>query len=171
MKMLGEKRGLDQLRNIREDFREKIVSTYERRAKNCLTCETQGVCCEDEHFVNVRVSRLEAAAIKEVLSRLSVVRRAGVLARAEEAVSDLSAKETYACPLLEKGSGCLVHADAKPLPCIQHACYENSEDLPPDELLEAVEEKVDRLNRRVYGRAALLRPLPVALLDSVRSSN
>ena len=169
--MLGEKRGLDQLRNIREDFREKIVSTYERRAKNCLTCETQGVCCEDEHFVNVRVSRLEAAAIKEVLSRLSVVRRAGVLARAEEAVSDLSAKETYACPLLEKGSGCLVHAVAKPLPCIQHGCYENREDLPPDELLNDGEAKIDRLNRRVYGRAAAMKPLPVALLDSVRSSN
>ena len=165
MKMLGENRGLDQLGKIREDFREKIVSTYEPRAKNCLTCETRGGCCEDEHFVNVRISRLEAAAIGKVLSRLPAIKRAGVFARIEEAAAGSSETETYACPLFEKGTGCLVHADAKPLPCIQHACYENKEDLPPDDLLDEGEAKIHLLNRRVYGSNTALLPMPVALLN------
>jgi hypothetical protein len=70
---------------------------------------------------------------------------------------------TYACPLFEKGIGCLVHSEAKPLPCIQHACYENEKDLPPDELLAEQEGLVDALNRRVYGQASTLTPLPLAV--------
>jgi hypothetical protein len=113
--------------------------------------------------VNVRISRLEAAAIQQVLSRLTAVRREGVYARITDAAGDLSEKETYACPLFEKGSGCLVHSDAKPLPCINHACYENSGDLPPDDLLDEREAAIDRLNQRVYGRAAAWLPLPLWL--------
>ena len=163
--MLSEKRGAEQLAKIREDFRLTVVSTYEPRAKSCLTCDTQGACCVDEHFVNIRISRLEAAAIKDVLSRLPALKRAGVFARIEDAAAGLSEKETFACPLFEKEIGCLVHMEAKPLPCIQHACYESREDLPPDELLDESEAKIDRLNQRVYGKATALKPLPFCLVD------
>ena len=47
---------------------------------------------------------------------------------------------------LNRGSAVfLVHAEAKPLPCIHHACYENEKDLPPDELLAEHEGLVNRI--------------------------
>ena len=69
--------------------------------------------------------------------------------------------QTYACPLFEKGTGCLVHHEGKPLPCIQHACYDNKEDLPPDEILAEHEGLVERLNRRTYPEPAAWLPLPL----------
>ena len=74
--------------------------------------------------------------------------------------------KTYACPLFEKGVGCLVHNSAKPLPCIAHACYEREADLPPDELLTEREIKIAELNRKVYGRAEPPVPIPVAIASS-----
>src|SRR5258708_35732921 len=123
MKMLSEKRELESLRTIREGFREQIQTNYEPRAKNCGTCETQGACCLDAHFVNIRISRLEAAAIREVIERLPEETRSGIFDRVENTITNYGlgsgSKEKFACPLFEKGTGCLVHA-AKPLPCIQH---------------------------------------------------
>jgi hypothetical protein len=77
--------------------------------------------------------------------------------------------ETYACPLFEKGIGCLVHEVAKPLPCIAHACYERKEDLPPEDLLAEKETEIANLNERVYGELTLL-PLPVAVKQNLRTS-
>ncbi|MGH9818529.1 MAG: hypothetical protein ACRD43_00060 [Pyrinomonadaceae bacterium] len=166
MNILGEKRALEMLGDVREKFRGHIRETYEPRAKNCLTCETQGACCIDAHFVNVRISRLEAAAIRDVLTDLPREIREAVFVRVEKVVAEYGlaagSNEKFACPLFEKGIGCLAHT-VKPLPCIQHACYDRAEDLPPDELLGEAEDKVERLNRRVYGKASLLVPLPVAI--------
>lgn len=77
---------------------------------------------------------------------------------------DEQSHETFACPIFEKGVGCLVHKTAKPLPCIAHACYERKVDLPPEELLAEREVEIDKLNERVYGMSILL-PLPVAIQD------
>ncbi|MEP6847513.1 MAG: hypothetical protein ABI999_01565 [Acidobacteriota bacterium] len=165
MKFVSEKEGIGRLSGIREAFRAKIAGDFEHRAKPCITCETPGACCLDAHFVNVRISWLEAAAIRVALSRLGPEFQARVYARIECAADGLSERETYACPLFEKGIGCLVHDDAKPLPCIQHACYERKEDLPPDELLEEAERRIDRLNQRVYGTAGAIMPLPVTLMQ------
>ena len=164
MKFVSEKVAIRRLGEIREAFRTKIAGDFEHRAKPCVTCETPGACCLDAHFVNVRISRLEAAAIRDSLLRLEPEFQSRVYARIENAADGLSERETYACPLFEKGTGCLVHNDAKPLPCIQHACYDRKEDLPPDELLAEAEELIDRLNRRVYGTATAIKPLPTALL-------
>ena len=71
--------------------------------------------------------------------------------------------QVYSCPLFVKGVGCLVHRRAKPAPCIQHACYEREEDLPPDDLVNENEAFIDRLNRRVYGGSQSLLPLPIAV--------
>jgi len=166
MKMLGESRAIERLREIREEFRGD-VGRYEVRAKNCGSCDTPGACCLDEHFVNVRITRLEAAAIGRAIGELPVSLQERVFRRVENSIKvnrlTDSSNEKFACPLFEKGVGCLVHASAKPLPCIQHACYERHEDLPPDELLIEAEDKIDRLNRRVYGKASALMPLPVAV--------
>lgn len=168
MKMVSEKQGLARLQKLTDDYREKIAR-YEQKAKNCLTCETQGACCLDAHFVNVHITRLEAAAIRETLSELPLDKRGEVYQRVEETIEkyDLRAEgdtfaQTYACPLFEKGTGCLVHKSGKPLPCIQHACYENKEDLPPNGLLVEQEVRVEDLNARVYGRTSWL-PLPLWL--------
>ena len=103
----------------------------------CAACETPGACCLDAHFVNVHITRLEAAAIGKVLARLPKEQREKVYQRIEDAVEtyELSAegdtfRQKFACPLYEKGTGCLVHHEGKPLPCIQHACYEAAENLP-----------------------------------------
>ena len=77
--------------------------------------------------------------------------------RAAEAVEKYGLKssgdtfrQTYACPLFEKQIGCLVHESGKPSACIQHACYENKEDLPPDELQIKIETKIEKLNSQTY---------------------
>ena len=167
MRFISEKQGLEKLRLLKEDFAERIRSDFEKNAKSCATCETPGACCLDAHFVNVRISQLEAKAIRGALEELPDELRDGVHRRIERAIEeyrlDAGDDNTYACPLFEKGTGCLVHTKAKPLPCIQHACYENEKDLPPDELLAEQEGRVDRVNRRVYGRKSKLTPLPVAI--------
>jgi hypothetical protein len=105
------------------------------------------------------------------LDRLETGHRAVVLERIENAIGvfKLDTEDnanTYACPLYEKDAGCLVHATAKPLPCIHHACYERREDLPPDALLLDAELAVELLNRKTYGRTDAIRPLPVAIRNS-----
>lgn len=148
-----------------------IRDGYEHRAKDCLKCEVQGVCCTDAHFVNVHVSTLEAVAITKTIDHLPREKREAVWDRVSETVTKYhldgdgdSYSKTYACPLFEAGTGCLVHATAKPFPCVSHACYENPGDLPPDELLAEHELEADDLNRRVYGSSQPWLPLPVALL-------
>lgn len=170
MKLLSESNGLERLSRIREGLRREIRTGYEHRAKDCLNCEVQGACCTDAHFVNVHISMLEAVAIRRTLDLLPEQKREAVWERVSKTVARYqleaegdSYSKTYACPLFEAGTGCLVHSTAKPLPCVSHACYENAEDLPPDELLAEREREVDDLNRRVYGSSQLSLPLPVAL--------
>jgi hypothetical protein len=93
-----------------------------------------------------------------------------VYRRAREAVEryNLSASgdtfaQTYSCPLFEPQVGCLVHRRAKPAPCIQHACYENWEDLPPASLQSRAEHRIEQLNRQVYGAAWAWLPVPLWL--------
>ncbi|HEX6278536.1 MAG TPA: hypothetical protein VFZ49_00855 [Pyrinomonadaceae bacterium] len=160
MKPLSESRAIGLLSKIREDFRREIVDGFENRAKPCSSCETPGVCCLDEHFVNVRVSRLEGAAIRQAVEGLDAETRGAIGERLRGISVDA---EFYACPLFQPGVGCLVHDTAKPLPCIAHACYEKKEDLPPDELLASREEAIDRLNKRVYGISRPLVPIHTAL--------
>ena len=160
MKRLSESSAIERLADIREGFRREIATRFEHRAKPCATCEAPGSCCLDEHFVNVRISRLEAAAIRSAVSELSVEVRSQVVRRLERIEPD---SEFYACPLYQAGVGCLVHRTAKPLPCIAHACYERKEDLPPDELLSTREIEIDDLNQRVYGRSGPPMPIHTAL--------
>jgi hypothetical protein len=170
VKLISETKAIDTVNELKREFAAHIRDTYEHRAKSCLTCDTPGVCCTDAHFVNVRISRLEAAAIRNVIKRLPEGRRAEICERIDTAIEkyklsadDDAAEQKFACPLFEKGIGCLVHNEGKPLPCIQHACYERKEDLPPDELLEEKEVAIERLNRRVYGGPQGRLPLPIAV--------
>ncbi len=170
MKLISEKQALEKLHRLKTGFAERVKAQYEHKAKSCLTCETQGACCLDAHFVNVHITRLEAAAIQTVLRRLPDAKLDEIRVRIDETVGkygitlegDTFAK-SYACPLFEKGSGCLVHKEGKPLPCIQHACYENKKDLPPDEILAEQEGRVEGLNRQTYGQPTQWQPLPIAL--------
>src|SRR5437868_4283925 len=159
MRPLSRTTALDRLARLREEFRAHIVEHYEPRAKPCATCDSPGACCLDEHFVNVRISRLEAVAITNVIDQLPSIRRAAVQERIANTASLLTENpkehgSTFACPLYEKSTGCLVHAGAKPVPCISHACYERPEDLPPDDLQDAAELAIDKLNVRVYAKPA-----------------
>jgi hypothetical protein len=161
MKPLSETKAIGVLDEIRSGFREEIRRVYEHRAKPCSVCETPGACCLDAHFVNVRITRLEAVAIRRELEKLSEELRTRAEARIAK-LQDETHAEKYSCPLFEKQFGCLVHETAKPLPCIAHACYERKEDLPPDELLAEREMQIEKLNRRVYGKTTFL-PIPLAL--------
>ncbi len=170
MKTLTQIKALKELKNLKDDFREVIKTKYERNAKSCLTCETKGACCLDAHFVNVHITKLEAVAISKTLEKLSAENQREVYKRAAETVKKYDLKtsgdtfsKTFACPLFEKETGCLVHFEGKPAPCIAHACYENQEDLPPHELQENVENKIERLNKRTYRNDFSWLPLPVWL--------
>jgi hypothetical protein len=170
MKMLTEIRALRELEKLKNDYRDFIKINYEHRARDCETCPTIGACCLDAHFVNVHITRLEAAAIQKTLGKLSEERQKEIYRRAAKTVEKYDLKpsgdsfaQTYACPLFEPAGGCLVHAESKPAPCISHACYENAADLPPDNLQEQTENQIERLNKRVYGNALTWLPLPVWL--------
>lgn len=171
MRKLSENAALELLDRIRSEFTDIIRTEYEQNAKPCDTCETKGACCLDAHFVNVRITRLEAAAITREIRRLPAPKRAAVRERIFDAVERFglddaeNADKTYACPLFEHGVGCLVHSTAKPLPCIAHACYERKEHLPPDELLPERERRIFELSRRTYSPASFPKPIPAALKD------
>ena len=166
MKMLSETKGLTRLKGIRDEFR-SAVGVYEQNAAACATCLTPGACCLDEHFVNVRISRLEAVAVRNVLADLPIDQREEVLLKIAATIQsyglDTETDRTFACPLYDREVGCLVHQTAKPFPCMHHACYERKVELPPDELLDDAELCVERLNLHVYGRSLPLMPLPVAI--------
>lgn len=170
MKTLPEKQALSKLHRLKTDFRHFIRENYENRAKSCLTCETKGACCTDAHFVNVHITRLEAAAIGNELQKLSTEKQNEIYERAEQTVENYDLKsagdtfrKTFACPLFEKTAGCLVHRTGKPAPCIQHACYENRADLPPDALQTEIETQIERLNEQTYKQFPQWLPLPVWL--------
>lgn len=167
MKLISEQKAIE-LANARKGaFAAEIGERFEHRAKSCATCEVKGSCCTDVHFVNVRITRLEARSINAVLAELpeEVRTRAGErIARSAEILkNEERAEAKFACPLFERELGCLVHGKAKPFPCITHACYERPEDLPPDELLAAEEAEVLKLERRAYGRNFAALPIPLAL--------
>ena len=168
MRLVSESKSINALISGRREFAQEIATHFEHAAKSCATCDTPGACCLDAHFVNVRVTRLEAAAIRKTVADLPEELKGRVVERAQDAVKrfDLNGASTgtYACPLFEKGIGCLVHNTAKPAPCIIHACYERAEDLPPDSVLEAEEIRTAELDRRTYGRVTLT-PIPLAVAD------
>ena len=170
MKTLSETKALQDLWKLKKDFQNFIAENYEHNAQSCAICPTKGACCLDAHFVNVHITKLEAAAIKQILAKLDDEKRREIYRRISETIEkyDLKADgdsfaKTYACPLFEKSIGCLVHENGKPAPCIAHACYENQADLPPEMLQEAIEHKIERLNQRVYGKNWSYLPLPVWL--------
>ena len=173
MKTLTEAAALALLQRGKTAYQSHVKTTYERAARPCAACPTPGVCCTDAHFVNVHITRLEAVAIRETLSRtprLDDAARSSVYERARAAVAryglsvagDTFAR-TYSCPLFATGAGCLVHARAKPAPCVQHACYDDWRDVPPAELQWRAEARVEKLNDQVYGAAWAWLPTPVWL--------
>ncbi|MEZ5307243.1 MAG: hypothetical protein R2684_08880 [Pyrinomonadaceae bacterium] len=166
MKRLAQTKALERLQTIREEFRNRIRSGFEHRAKDCETCETKGICCTDAHFVNVRITRLEATIIIDEVSQLPEKLQRRVRDRISKLTLDKilqNPESTWACPLFEPEIGCLVHSTAKPLPCINHACYENLEDVPGEELLDEAEKAISAMNTRVYGNHWTIEAIPIWL--------
>lgn len=171
-KRLSELQALAQLQRVKSSFKKLINTNYEDKAVNCRSCPTPGACCTDAHWVNVRITRLEAVAIKKHLQqtpRLTSIERRNVYRKAEDAVEKYRLRaasherQTYSCPLYDRRVGCLVHRRAKPAACIQHACYENWQDLPPQRLLTRTEHRVEQLNQSVYGEDNNWLPIPLWL--------
>lgn len=170
MRLISQTKAKDLLAKLRSEFEDAVRRGYEHRAKPCVTCETPGACCLDAHFVNVRVSRLEAEVVKDQLAELEPTLRDRVNSRIESAIvrygldtaKDVHAQK-YACPLFEPGTGCLVHESGKPAACVVHACYDDPADLPPDDLLTEQERRIDDLNARTYGRRDTWLPIPLAI--------
>lgn len=168
-----EREALAQLQRVKASYQSFIKLNYEHAAEDCRTCPARGVCCTDAHFVNVHITRLEAVAIRETLARtprLNAAKRRAIYKRAGEAVRRFNLRaagdtfaQRYSCPLYEPSVGCLVHTRAKPAPCIQHACYENWEDLPPASLQTRAEHRIEQLNVEIYGAAWEWLPTPLWL--------
>lgn len=170
MKRLSETKALIKLKKIKDNYREFIKTNYEHNAKSCLTCDSKGACCLDAHFVNVHITKLEAVAVRQSLGKLSEEKQREIYKRAAETVEKYNLnssgdtfKKTFACPLFEKGIGCLVHFEGKPAPCISHACYENAENLPPEKFQTEIENQIEKLNKLIYGNAFSWLPLPIWL--------
>ena len=173
MRTLSEPDALARLQRLKAAYQTHVKLNFEPAARDCRTCPTAGVCCTDAHFVNVHVTRLEAVALRETIRRtprLTDDERRAVYARAREAVARYGLRaggdtyaQTFSCPLYVPRAGCLVHRRAKPAPCIQHACYDSWEDVPPVGLQWRTESRVERLNEQVYGAEWGWLPLPLWL--------
>jgi hypothetical protein len=174
MQQLAEATALARLQRAKRAYQSHIKLAYEPAARDCRACPTPGVCCTDAHFVNVHITRLEAVAMRATIARtprLTDADRRAVYERARAAVRqyDLRATtgdtfaQTYSCPLFVPGTGCLVHARAKPAPCIQHACYNDWQDVPPTALQWRTESRVEHLNEQTYGTAWAWLPTPLWL--------
>ena len=92
MKIASETHALEKLHQLKSDFAARIRTEYEHLAKSCATCETPGACCLDAHFVNVQITRLEAAAVRRVLDDLP--NRDAVMARVERAIDRFDLAQT-----------------------------------------------------------------------------
>jgi len=174
MKILSKQLALKKVARIRDRVTATVRHEYEHKAASCLTCMTPGACCVDAHFVNIRISRLEAVAINEAINALPPETAANVRNRIDHAIIEYDLKpdathaNKFACPLFERGTGCLVHDTAKPIPCIVHACYDSADDLPPVGLADEAEIAIDRLNTLTYGRPQPLLPLPLAIKTNAK---
>ncbi|MEJ7617708.1 MAG: hypothetical protein WKF30_12260 [Pyrinomonadaceae bacterium] len=173
MKRLTEQQALAQMQSVKAAYKSHIIKVYEPAALACKSCPNAGVCCTDAHFVNVHITRLEAIAMRETLERTprlthderrAIYRRAAAtVARHNLRLHGDTFQQTYSCPLFEPGVGCVVHRRAKPAPCIQHACYDNWEDVPPLALQWRTEHRIEQLNRQVYGSSWAWPPTPLWL--------
>jgi hypothetical protein len=159
---------LRKLKGIKDAYQILIRENFEFKAKSCISCETKGICCQDEHFVNVHITQIEGIAILEALEKKG--KRDEVLIRNSAAVKKYALAEsgdtfdqTFSCPLYEKDYGCLIHEDGKPIPCISHACYEKKADLPPSFLQDRAEFKIAELDAGLFSAPAKLLPLPLWL--------
>ena len=167
MKRLSTSKALNKLEKLKINYRELVKKNFEHKAKNCSTCEVKGICCTDEHFVNVHITKLEAIAIVNILKKLTKQKQIEVFNRLDKTIESNFPGEQYnfeqkfSCPLFEKETGCLVHEKGKPIPCIQHACYEKEKDLPPDKLQFQQEKAIERINTQTFGNAWNWLPLPV----------
>lgn len=172
-----EQEALRELRRVKDAYRRFIRDNFEFAAKDCGACATFGACCVDAHFVNVHITKLEAAAIFQTLqNKLGEAERETVFARVAETIEkyDLSGEgdtfaQTFACPLFDKNAGCLVHGEAKPAACISHACYENKADLPPACLQDNATRKIEKLNWEVYKQECVWKPLPIVVAGEIVS--
>ncbi|HYO63479.1 MAG TPA: hypothetical protein VER08_07470 [Pyrinomonadaceae bacterium] len=173
MRSLSEAEALARLQRVKAAYQTHVKLNFEPAARDCRACPTPGVCCTDAHFVNVHITRLEAVAVRETIARtprLTEEERRAVYSRARAAVGRYrlgaagdTYAQTFACPLYVPGAGCLVHRRAKPAPCVQHACYDGWEDVPPVGLQWRTESRVERLNEQAYGAAWAWLPLPLWL--------
>lgn len=162
------KTALKNLKDLKDSYRTLIAENFEFKAKDCGVCETKGACCQDAHFVNVHITRLEAEAILRALDAKG--KRGEVMLRNKQAIALYGLtgegdtyRQTFSCPIFEKETGCLVHDEGKPAPCIAHACYENAEDLPPQFLQDRIELRIETLNREIYSEDPKWLPLPLWL--------
>ncbi len=164
-------KALARLRRLKQRFARYIGRAYGHLAADCAVCPTP--CCADAQFVNVNIVRLEAEAMLAALRqspRQGPEKAREVIARARRAVARHGLTEagdtfekTYACPLFERGVGCLVHWKAKPAACIQHGCYERWEDLPETGTQRKVERQVAALDEATHGAPSVWLPIPLWL--------
>jgi hypothetical protein len=171
MRKISEAQALVQLRRRKQQFAAYIAQNYGEKALDCRQCST--ICCANDKFVNVNITRLEAIAIWRTLKnspRITPQLFEKILTRVTAAIEQYRLSpygdtflQTYACPLFEKGIGCLVHWKAKPGPCIQHGCYQDWQDLPDTEAFSRVEQKVEKLNKTVYHQDWQYATIPVWL--------
>lgn len=175
---MNESEAIAELRRIKTAYQTFIRDNFESAAQDCSVCPTFGACCTDAHFVNVHITRLEGAAVRYSIKNnpnLTEEEKQSVFGRAKETIEKYNLKETgdtfsqtFACPLFAPKIGCLVHRDgAKPAPCIQHACYENKQDLPPACLQDSVENKIEKLNCAIYGEDWRWLPLPILIAEEI----
>ena len=172
MNEICEEEALSELIRIKAAYQRFIRDNFETSAQNCQTCPTFGVCCTDAQFVNVHITPLEAVAIKNALEqKLTEKEKQKLFSKIAETIEkyDLNQKgdtfeQTFACPLFTTQNGCLVHeSGTKPTACIQHACYQQQEDLPPQCLQDYTEKRIEKLNYEAYGHDWRWLPLPLQL--------
>ncbi len=138
-----------------------------RELRSCAGCDAH--CCR-AGCNSMRVSRLEALALARRLSEPDLAPRVPeILRRAREEIrlrglcADSDA--TYDCPLLSGEGRCLVHGPAQPSGCLTFRPVPDGGCDHDLRLFHRHYGKVERLDRRVFGRRSRPLPIPLALVN------
>jgi Fe-S-cluster containining protein len=163
-------RGLVELTRVKGAF----VAASDRAARSVRSCADCDARCCKVGFNSMLVTGIEAAALARRLSEPDLAPLVpGILERARAEVErralDREPGAKYDCPLLSGEGRCLVHGPAQPAGCLTYRPVPDGgcdHDLP---VWHRHSPRIDRIERRVFGRGTEPRPIPVALLDVMSS--
>jgi Fe-S-cluster containining protein len=150
-----------------------LVRASDRAAREVRSCEGCPAKCCRVGFNSMKITRIEAEALRRRLAKPDlapllpeILRRAEEEVRTRGLATDPDA--TYDCPLLSPEGRCLVHGPAQPAGCLTFRPVSDGgcdHDLP---LFHRREPEIAKAERAAWGRLAPVLSIPEAIVRLFR---